>query len=153
MKFIADAMLGRLARWLRLLGFDTLYYKDISDADLLKIAKQQSRIVLTRDTHFRHFRNFNDYLLIRSNETIGQLREIMNAFGVKEFNPGRCTRCNGILQEIAKGEEVKGLVPEHTYIKFKTFLRCQDCGNLYWEGTHIKRFREKVCKKLKDITC
>ncbi len=151
MKFIADAMLGRLARWLRLLGFDTLYYKDIRDADLLKISKQQERTVLTRDTHFERFRNFSDYLLITSEDTMEQLKQIVRAYSVKEFKPGRCTRCNGILQEIAKGEEVKGLVPEHTYIKFQTFLRCQDCGNLYWEGTHIKRFREQICKIVKGL--
>lgn len=64
MKFIADAMLGRLARWLRLLGFDTLYYPDISDSNLLKIARQQERFILTRDTHFPGFKNLKEYLLI-----------------------------------------------------------------------------------------
>jgi len=149
MKFIADAMLGRLARWLRILGFDILYYQDISDASLLKIARQDNRFILTRDTHFLRIKNLKDYLLINSDNTFEQLVEIIRALGIKEFNPGRCVKCNGVLIEVIEKKDVKGLVPEHVYMQFNKFLRCRDCGNIYWEGSHMKRFRGEVCEILK----
>ena len=143
-RFIADAMLGRLARWLRMLGFDTLYYSDKSDAGLLKIARQQDRFILTRDTHFLQFKNLSDFLLISSNNTLEQLIETITALNIKEFDVSRCVKCNGVLVESVEREEVKGLVPEHVYIHFNKFLKCGDCGSIYWEGSHMRRFRETI---------
>lgn len=158
-KFIADAMLGRLARWLRILGFDTLYYPDISDSRLLKIARQEGRFILTRDTHFLRIKNLKDYLIIKSNNTLDQLREIITALhinipllynDIKKFNIGRCVKCNGVLINITGKKAVKGLVPEHIYIQCSRFLRCQDCSSIYWEGSHIKRFRDELIHHLFD---
>jgi len=149
-RFIADAMLGRLAKWLRLLGYDTLYYKDISDAEVLRIAKQQNRIVLTRDTHFLNFRNFKDYFLIHSNNTIEQLSEMAAAFNLAIQNQPRCSKCNGILITDVEKESVKNLVPEYVYLRFKNFLRCAACGSIYWEGSHTKRFKKKFYGILKQ---
>lgn len=150
LKFIADAMLGRLARWLRLLGFDTLYQIDISDAELLRIARQENRIVLTRDTHFLRFKDFTDYFLINSNDTFDQLSEVITGLNISGFKHARCTACNGIFTNIQNKREVKGLVPDYVYIHINRFMRCNDCGNIYWEGSHIKRFMERVCDRLKE---
>lgn len=151
MEFIADVMLGRLARWLRLLGFDTFYSNKISDSALLKIAKEENRLVLTRDTHFLHFKNFENYLFINSNETINQLIEVIKFFGIKEFEPSRCVKCNGTLLDIIDKNEVNTIVPEHVYIRNNKFFRCKECGSVYWQGSHVKRFREKVCETLKNV--
>ena len=150
MKFIADAMLGRLARWLRLLGFDTLYYPDISDSNLLKTARQQERFILTRDTHFQGFKNLKDFLLINSNNTLEQLLEVKKTLDLKIVDAGRCVKCNGMLIGGIEKDSVRGLVPEHIYVQYNRFSRCKDCGNIYWEGSHMKRFREKVCNRLED---
>ncbi len=151
LRFIADAMLGRLARWLRMLGFDTLYYSDKSDAGLLKIARQQDRFILTRDTHFLQFKNLSDLLLISSNNTLEQLIETITALNIKEFSISRCVKCNGALIGGLEREEVKGLVPEHVYIHFDKFLKCGDCGSIYWEGSHMRRFRETI-RRISGLT-
>jgi uncharacterized protein with PIN domain len=67
LRFVADAMLGRLARWMRFLGFDTLYYRDISDSRLIRIAREQNRLILTRDTRLVKIKAVKDYLLIKAN--------------------------------------------------------------------------------------
>ena len=140
-RFIADAMLGRLARWLRLLGFDTLYYQNIKDSDLLRLAVQEDRFILTRDTHFLKIRNLRNLLIIHSNDPLEQVGELIMSFNIKEFKPGRCPRCNGILDSVDQKETIRDLVPEHVFFNCKDFLMCQACGSVYWEGTHLKRFR------------
>ncbi len=143
MKFIADAMLGRLARWLRLLGFDTLYYRDISDGDLLKHAVREERILLTRDTHFLNIKNLGKLLMLHSDCPLEQVREVLAAFDIKAFCPARCPGCNGALSPADK-KEVRDLVPEHIFFAHSSFQSCRSCGKVFWEGTHLKRFRERI---------
>lgn len=142
MKFIADAMLGRLARWLRLLGFDTLYYRDIKDGDLLKLAIQEGRFILTRDSHFLKIRNLRNFLIIRSEHPLDQVKEVLTSFNVSEFKPGRCPHCNGLLDSVIEKETVRDQVPEHVFFDKGNFQSCRTCGKIYWEGTHLRRFRE-----------
>ncbi len=147
--FIVDVMLGRLAKWLRLLGFDTLYYSDISDMRLLKIAKEQGRVVLTRDTRLINIRGIKNYILIKANDPFQQLLEVIHALNLKDFNPlSRCVICNGQLSVFSDKNEIKDSVPEHVFLNSRVFLKCNDCGKLYWEGTHPKMFREKLNKVL-----
>lgn len=145
MRFIADAMLGRLARWLRLLGFDTSYYPDISDTRLLRIAKEEKRLILTRDTRLIKIKGFNDYLLIKANDPFKQILEVINTLDIKHFCPfSRCVSCNGVLRGLTDKNEIRESVPEFVFLNSKTFLRCTNCGKVYWEGTHPKKFREKL---------
>ncbi len=148
--FIADAMLGRLARWLRLLGFDTLYYKDIRNGDLLKVAIQEERLVLTRDSHFLNLRNFDRLLIIHSDHPMEQVREVIISFKIMEFRPGRCPRCNGILDPVDRKASIRDMVPEHVFFDRDSFQLCRSCGKVYWEGTHLKRFREMLYAVLRD---
>lgn len=148
-RFIADVMLGRLARWLRLLGFDTLYYPNISDTKLIRIAKEQGRLIVTRDTRLVEIKRVTDYLLIRSNDSFEQLLEVIHALKLKEFHPlSRCVTCNGQLSRLFDKNEIKDSVPDFVFLRFHIFLRCSDCGKIYWEGTHPKMFREKLVEVL-----
>lgn len=150
LRFIADVMLGRLARWLRLLGFDTLYYPDIRDSDLLKLAMQEDRLLLTRDTHFSKIKNLRNLLLVHANDPIEQVTEVIRLFSVKEFGPSRCARCNGVLYSVDQKEAVTDLVPEYVFYNCSSFFMCKACGSVYWEGTHLKRFRTMLDTILKE---
>lgn len=143
-------MLGRLARWLRFLGFDTLYYSDISDSRLIRIAREQNRFVLTRDTRLVRIRAVKDYLLIKANDSYSQLLEVITTLNLREFNPfSICVECNGQLTRISDKKEIIDLVPEFVFLNFNLFLKCSNCGKIYWEGSHPQKFKEKLSKILK----
>jgi len=149
-RFIADVMLGRLARWMRFLGVNTLYYSDISDSRLLRIAREQDRFILTRDTRLIKVKGIKDYLLINANDSFKQLLEVIDTLKINQFNPlSRCVLCNGLLVRILNKQEIKDSVPEFVFLNFSVFLKCSDCGKIYWEGTHPKKFREKLHEILK----
>ncbi len=145
MRFIADAMLGRLARWLRFLGFDTFYCSGISDSRLIRIAREQDRVILTRDTRLTEVKGLKHYLLIRANDSFGQLVEVVDSLKLRRFNLfSRCVKCNGELAKIIDKAEIKDSVPEFVFLQHNDFLKCADCGKIYWEGSHPKKFRDKV---------
>jgi len=156
MKFIADSMLGRLARWLRLLGYDTLYYPHIEDSLLLRIAREEDRVLLTRDTRLVKVRGLNKHLLLSENDTFEQLKKVITSFNLHPFDLGRdrfatglygrCSLCNSVLDSVPK-EQAKDQVPEYVYLTTEIFNKCQKCGKFYWAGTH----QEKLRKKLMDI--
>ncbi len=150
MKFVADAMVGRLAKWLRLLGFDVFYYPQIDDRQVIKIAREQERTILTRDTGLLRHGGLKDPIFIRSDKVPDQLIELKDRVNFLDADPmGRCVLCNGKLSRVTGKEEVRTLVPDFVYHNFQDFTRCGDCGKVYWEGSHYKRFREKVRELLK----
>ncbi|MFN3740132.1 MAG: Mut7-C RNAse domain-containing protein [Thermodesulfovibrionales bacterium] len=142
--FIADAMLGRLARWLRILGYDTLYNKDITDSELIRIARQEDRIILTRDRGITGKKTIRGYILITSDYIADQLREVFQALsmrGIPRPEPfTRCPVCNSQLQRLTK-KEVSGLVPDHVYLNHSEFSGCPSCGRIYWRGSHEANMR------------
>lgn len=145
MKFIADAMLGRLAKWLRILGFDVLYYPDIDDREVVRIAREQERTILTRDTQLSNRKGLPGVVFIEKDDVFDQLALIMTRLDLNQtVFSGRCVVCNGVLDEVPRKEEVRELVPDFIYLNFSGFLRCRDCGKVYWEGSHHKGIRDKV---------
>ncbi|MDH4231243.1 MAG: Mut7-C RNAse domain-containing protein [Nitrospirota bacterium] len=149
MKFIADAMLGRLAKWLRLSGFDVAYYPDISDRQVIKIAREEERTILTRDTRLLKCKGAGNAVFIQSDHISEQLCEMKNML---DFNDPelaeRCVACNGRLQKVEDRDEVKGLVPDHVYYNYGGFTRCGSCGKVYWKGSHYKNIRERIRETL-----
>jgi len=147
MSFVCDVMLGKLARWLRILGFDTIYFRDIDDNELIKVALQQARILLTRDTGIARRRRMQTLILIHSNNTLEQLKEVLSALNTFESNlPPRCPLCNGRLIG-AETEAVADRIPEYVLLHAAPFFTCGECGKVYWCGSHKKSI-EAILKKI-----
>lgn len=131
-------MLGSLARWLRILGYDTLYYVDRDDDELRDEALKTGRILVTRDSELvqRSRKNGTPVLLIHSDETLTQLKEITETYDL-DVTPKntRCPRCNGLLKSVEK-TSLKDAVPDESYNAFDEFWRCMECDAVYWQGSH-----------------
>lgn len=143
MRFIADAMLGRLARWLRLLGFDTLYFADIDDGELMKLARKEDRLILTRDSQMNK-KDIPGLLLIRSDDAMEQALQVVGDLMLRLPAEGRCANCNGLLEDVRDREDIRDFVPDYVFHAFHRFRRCSICGKVYWEGTQYRRFKERV---------
>ena len=156
MKFIADGMLGKLARWLRLAGHDVTYIGDFhvpasqQDDDLLSRAKGEKRTLLTCDIdlHRRARRAGVKSAFVESSAVVDQLVEVSKRCGSKiRIQPenSRCPMCNGPL-ELARKEEIKGTVPDTVLRAQSEFWRCVRCEKLYWRGKHWKTILEMASR-------
>ncbi len=148
--FVADVMLGRLARWLRQLGFDVAYERHWDDRTIVRVAAREGRTVLTRDRGLAARRAVRRALLIRDEELGAQLRQVLSAFGLtvdRERFGTRCGACNGRLVEVPR-ESVAGVVPPFVFRHQTAFRRCEGCGRIYWRGTHDRLFRERLRRLL-----
>ncbi|RMG55939.1 MAG: hypothetical protein D6723_01605 [Acidobacteria bacterium] len=150
MRFVVDAMLGRLARWLRIMGFDVLYPKDLDDDELVELANREERTLLTKDAHLLREKRVNGYL-VRSRTWEDQLREVLDEFRLHDVTRpfSRCPECNELLEDVPKGH-VAGQVPEHVYRVQQEFYRCPSCRRIYWNGSHVERMTEKLHALLDD---
>jgi uncharacterized protein with PIN domain/sulfur carrier protein ThiS len=144
-RFVADAHLGRLARYLRLLGFDTVYENDLGDPELAAIAEREGRILLSRDRALLAGAALSHGLWVpstRPREQVAQVVERLDLYRLlRPFT--RCTICNGLLAAVDKAE-IAAEVPERVHRVFDAFWRCQGCGRLYWQGSHYQRLRGLV---------
>ena len=137
--FVLDCHLGRLARYLRQFGFDTLYRNDYSDDDLADTSAREHRILLTRDRNLLKRSIITHGYCIREHEPRKQLDEVIRRFDLRnQIIPfGRCTRCNGIVEAVGK-EAIEHLLEPRTRLYFDEFWQCTSCSQVYWEGSHIK---------------
>nr|WP_290666754.1 Mut7-C RNAse domain-containing protein [Ardenticatena sp.] len=135
-RFAADAMLGRLATWLRLLGYDTFYQRDIEDSTLAALARREGRILLTRDLQLTKRRHLHS-LLIESDDVWEQLRQVVNTYHLRRRpQQARCPRCNTPLRPLDHAA-TRERVPEYVWRTCHTFRECPTCGRVFWRGTHV----------------
>jgi uncharacterized protein len=144
-KFILDAHLGKLAKYLRMLGFNTLYQNDYRDEEIIKIALNQRRIILTRDLGILKCKEVSRGYWIRSQMPKKQLQEVLKRFDLsyhsKPFK--RCMKCNGLIKEIDK-EKVVALLKPKTIRIFQEFYSCNKCKSIYWKGSHYEKMLLEV---------
>ena len=147
-RFIADSMLGKLAKWLRLAGIDVEYDKNIDDGLLTRRALSEGRVILTRDRSIAKTKEVNDCLLIWNDHLEEQLIEFLRVFELRTLESAftRCIRCNNLLEEVKK-ELLTEKVPPYVWKTQDEFKRCNSCNRIYWAGTHrenAERFLRKV---------
>ncbi|MDW5561594.1 MAG: Mut7-C RNAse domain-containing protein [Methanomassiliicoccus sp.] len=146
-RFLADEMLGTLARWLRMLGYDTEYVRDLLDREVLELARAEDRIILTRDRQLAE-RAGNTGLLITGDDLDDQLEQVVRTFALSnERSMTRCTVCNGRLV-LADPQEVAEKVPERVLAFRKEFYLCPRCGQIYWKGTHWDDIKRRIGRVL-----
>lgn len=155
MKFLTDAMLGRLTRLLRIFGYDTIYAEDIEhsapDDLLLEYAIKHERIVITKDYPF--FRKAGDEraFFLGGKGVYNYLSQLKKEFDLNfnfHMRDARCSVCNSPLTKVTHKESIKGHVKEGTFEHYEEFYRClnPDCGKIYWRGSHIDDIIEKINK-------
>ena len=148
-RFILDAHLGKLAKYLRMLGFDSLYRNDFGDDEIIELALQEKRIILTRDKLLLRSRRVTHGYYVRATEKHAQLREVVQKFDLysqfKSFT--RCMTCNAELVPKSR-DEIRDLVDEDTLQFFHEFFYCPACMNVYWQGSHFKRMESFI----RDLT-
>jgi uncharacterized protein with PIN domain len=151
MRFAADRMLGKLAKWLRILGYDTLYARGMSQEEFMGLAAE-GRILLSRNTRLRKRIPQDSLVFVESNDPAAQLQNLVRALNLV-VNPERfftrCTVCNGRLEPV-KIEEVAGKVPDYIWTRHDRFSKCKNCGKIYWPGSHMARSRVEIGRVLGD---
>ncbi len=149
-KFIVDFMCGRLAKWLRILGYDAEFVKDTSREKILLESLKEQRIILTRDTKLSSKKAYK-LILIKSDKIRDQVRQV-----IKELNLVIdknkffiiCSICNKKVVSVLK-EEVKSLVPKYVYENISEFYKCPQCNRIYWQGSHFNFFLDDIEKVIK----
>jgi uncharacterized protein with PIN domain len=152
-KFILDVHLGKLAKLLRMLGFDSLYSNEYEDAEIVAVAVREHRIILTCDRGLLKHGAVTHGYCVRSRDTNEQLQEIINRFDlsgqIKPFY--RCSACNGLVKTADK-ETIRNKLEPKTAEYYDRFFMCSACGKIYWEGSHFNTLSKKIETILKNST-
>lgn len=144
-RFVLDVHLGKLARHLRLLGFDVIYEKEMEDAEIVRLGWRGRRIVLTRDIALLKHRQLRYGYFVRSIDPKKQIREVVQRFDLTEkMRPFRlCLECNGRILRIPKSK-IENRLPPLTKRYYETFYHCQHCDKIYWQGAHYKQLSRLI---------
>ena len=149
LKFIVDNNVGKLVKWLRIMGYDTLFFNGSNDAHLIATALAEDRVILTRDTQIMKRRvvikGQLKAILIQSDEPEQQMRQVIDTLGLDyQFRPFTiCLECNQPLRERSK-QQVKGLVPPYVFQTQSQYMECPTCHRIYWRGTHWQAMTKKL---------
>jgi len=146
MKFVCDDNLGRLARWLRTLGFNTVFDQTITDTQVISAALTENRIIITRDHQLAEKTLARQVILLQSTNPLEQLKILIETTGLV-LDAARlfsiCPLCNVAVEKIDKEEFVEQ-IPPYVYRTKDRFNRCPACGRIFWSGTHVDRMKEKL---------
>ena len=149
-RFVADRNLGKLAKWLRILGYDTLYDRGAADRDFLRKAGEDGRIALTRKRDLARFAQPGSLVVVKADRVEAQIGEVLKELK-SEPDPSRrltrCLRCNALLEKVPKAS-VEGLVPAYVYRTCSRFCSCLRCGKIFWPGTHTRHVEERLKAQL-----
>lgn len=148
-RFVVDTMLGRLARWLRAMGYDTLYPGQADDRHLLQLAWAEERVLVTRDRMLARLAEPRA-CLIRSERVDAQVLEAVKQLALRIDDRewfSRCLECNERLEPTPR-EALQGLVPPHVFEAHTAFTRCPGCARIYWAGSHVDRMQERLARLL-----
>jgi uncharacterized protein with PIN domain len=143
--FVADVMVGKLARWLRVLGFDVVYSNMLEDDEIMKTAAAEDRVILTRDVAFTaRCRGKLKLLFIEDDDWRSQLRQVLDAHRLKDFKIlSRCIECNSPLDVVEK-ERIVEKVPPYVFQTQERFSLCPSCDRVYWHGTHVDGILKQI---------
>jgi uncharacterized protein with PIN domain len=150
-RFVLDNHLGRLAAYLRMLGFDCLYQNHFGDAEMAKIVQQEERILLSRDRRLLMRKAVTHAYCLRSLDSLEQLGEVIQRFALKaRIHPfHRCLRCNHPLEPVAKELVLDRLEPL-TRLHFDEFQICPACKQIYWKGSHYERMQKLIAQTIEN---
>ena len=150
-RFLVDSMLGRLCRWLRILGYDSAFFSGARKSDLVYQALKEDRFILTR-SHEISKKQVIGMLVVESDKLAEQIRQVVNTLCLKPEESRfftRCSFCNKLLIEIS-AETANGRVPDFVLQTVHSFYECPDCHRVYWKGTHSDMFRSQLETILKQ---
>jgi len=154
LRFIVDYNVGKLAKWLRMMGYDTMLFTGEDDSRMIIIPLRQGRVILTRDTQIMKRGVVTsgrvEAILIESEEPESQIQQVIESLNLDcQFRPFTiCLECNQPLKETSR-EQVKDLVPSYVFQSQSYYMECPACHRIYWRGTHwqaMTRKLEKLCK-------
>ncbi len=147
-RFVADVMLGRLAKWLRIAGFDVLYSNKFSDDELIAISNREGRVLLSRDTRLLVRKPVKTFIFLESQDVRVQIRQVFETLHIQGLSLllTRCLSCNESLVEASR-ESVRASVPTFVYETQARFKTCPKCRKVFWAGTH----RNSVVRTLERI--
>ncbi len=145
MKFIVDCMLGKLAKWLKILGFDAVFFSKIEDPELLALAHKEGRILLTRDNGLIERSRDIQTLFIGSEAWNEQVEQVLDEYELwQDIQPySRCIECNAKLKDLPKSR-AKNLVTPFVFEQANAFAICPSCGRIFWKGTHHQDMEGKI---------
>ena len=155
MKFLADGMLGKLTRWLRMIGCDVKYFNDLNDEELINISIREDRILLTRDIELfrRAMSKGAAAFLVEGLDEVEKLAEIGKHFNLNleiKVENSRCPKCNARIRPVSKAD-VEERIPPGTFRLYDDFWECPNCGQIYWQGSHWRRINRTLLEARKKM--
>jgi len=155
LQFITDGMLGKLTRWLRMLGHDVEYYRVADDKKLVWLAESQKRVLLTSDQklHQQMLKKGLDTVLVNVSDDAQRLAILAKRYGFQliiDLNISRCPKCNSSLAKVTK-QKVLDKIPKMTSTYYTDFWECISCGQVYWQGSHWKQIQTTLNEAIKRL--